>query len=132
MTFSDFTAIAIALLLSHAGWGTLSMSMARHSQETLPKPFATHLARPLAVRTMRTVATLVLLLSTFPLVMMWGTPIGVLAWCGVLSLSCVLLTLQLHYASRTVRFTVILATLGAVSIALLAQITTHSAVAGAA
>jgi len=132
MILSDIAAIAVVILLSHTGWGTLSMSMARHSHETLPSRFTTPDGRPPSMRTMRTVATLVLLLSTFPLMMIWGAPIGLVAWCGVLSLSCVLLALQLHYASRTLRFTVSLAALSAVLIASQALIAAHGSGAGAA
>jgi hypothetical protein len=129
MILSDTAAVAVAVLLSHTGWGALSMSMARHSRETLPSRFVTRSGRLAA---MRSIATLVIVLSTFPLVLVWGAPIGLVAWSGVLSLSCVLLALQLHYAARTLRVTMSLAGLGAVSIALLTQLAAHGSGAGAA
>jgi len=110
--------MAVALLCSHAGWGTLSMTMTRHAQQA----WGAGMWRMRGVvGTMRTLATLLLILSTVPLVFVWGGSIGVVAWCGVLSISSVLLALQLHYASRTLRFTVSLAALSAAVIAMLAQ-----------
>ncbi|MCK5769885.1 DUF3325 domain-containing protein [Algiphilus sp.] len=84
----------LILASAYAGFGLLALAMERHRRTLLPGSRAwTAVAR----RSLRCVGALCLLVSLVGCVVALGTTIGVVGWCGVLTVGAMVVMGQISY-----------------------------------
>jgi len=87
----------IVLALGYAAMAAVALSMERHQEQVAGKAFA---AGPL-----RLGGWALLAVALVPATAAWGTPVGILAWLGMLTFAALGVGLQMTWAPQPVRWT---------------------------
>ncbi|UVE17865.1 DUF3325 domain-containing protein [Pseudomonas sp. LS44] len=101
-------AIGLGAALSFAGMAGLCLGMDRHHQQVWARK------APRRQRALRLAGWLLLALALWPCLQVWGSAVGPVVWCGLLSAAALSLALLLPYGPRPVAGLAALATFAVV------------------